>query len=128
MNTLPSLPCYLNGEFTELPDAKINVMDSGFIFCDGVYEVVPVYGGRPFRFEQHMTRLNRSLAEVRIANPMTQAQWAEVALKLVKSYAAFTGAQGRKHQTVDQYSDHPRRGHARPRHAHRHHAHRVCHG
>ena len=92
MNTLPPLPCYLNGEFTELPDAKISVMDRGFIFGDGVYEVVPVYGGRLFRFEQHMARLDRSLTEVRIANPMTQAQWAEVALKLVSSYAAYTGA------------------------------------
>ena len=92
MNTLPSLPCYLNGEFTELPDAKISVMDRGFIFGDGVYEVVPVYGGRLFRFEQHMARLNRSLTEVRIANPMTQAQWAEVALKLVSSYADHVGA------------------------------------
>lgn len=46
------LPCYLNGEFTELPDAKISVMDRGFIFGDGVYEVVPVYGGRLFRFER----------------------------------------------------------------------------
>jgi len=92
MNTLPPLPCYLNGEFTVLPDAKISVMDRGFIFGDGVYEVVPVYGGRLFRFEQHMARLDRSLAEVRIANPMTQAQWAEVALKLVASYAAHTGA------------------------------------
>jgi D-alanine transaminase len=92
MNTLPSLPCYLNGEFTELPDAKISVMDRGFIFGDGVYEVVPVYGGRLFRFEQHMARLNRSLTEVRIANPMTQAQWGEVALKLVSSYADHVGA------------------------------------
>ncbi|ABD68779.1 branched chain amino acid: 2-keto-4-methylthiobutyrate aminotransferase [Rhodoferax ferrireducens T118] len=92
MNALPPLPSYLNGEFTELPDAKISVMDRGFIFGDGVYEVVPVYGGRLFRFEQHMARLDRSLTEVRIANPMTQAQWAEVALKLVSSYAAYTGA------------------------------------
>ena len=92
MNTLPRLPCYLNGEFTELPDAKISVMDRGFIFGDGVYEVVPVYGGRLFRFEQHMVRLNRSLAEVRIANPMTHAQWGEVVLRLVSSYAAYTGA------------------------------------
>jgi D-alanine transaminase len=67
-------------------------MDRGFIFGDGVYEVVPVYGGRLFRFEQHMARLNRSLTEVRIANPMTQAQWGEVALKLVSSYADHVGA------------------------------------
>ena len=87
MNNLPPLPCYLNGEFTELPKAKISVMDRGFIFGDGVYEVVPVYGGHLFRFAQHMARLERSLAEVRIKNPMTPAQWAQVALKLVASYA-----------------------------------------
>jgi D-alanine transaminase len=92
MNTLPHLPCYLNGDFTDLPDAKISVMDRGFIFGDGVYEVLPVYGGRLFRFEQHMARLNRSLSEVRIANPMTKAQWGEVTLKLVSAYAAQAGA------------------------------------
>lgn len=62
MHNLPRLPCYLNGSYTELPDAKISVMDRGFIFGDGVYDVVPVYGGRPFRFEAHMARLDRSLA------------------------------------------------------------------
>ncbi len=92
MNTLPPLPCYLNGEFTELPKAKISVMDRGFIFGDGVYEVAPVYGGKLFRFEQHMARLDRSLAEVRIVNPMSRAQWAEVALKLAASHARYAGA------------------------------------
>lgn len=87
MSTLPPLPCYLNGEFTELPNAKISVMDRGFIFGDGVYEVVPVYGGQLFRFEQHMARLDRSLAEVRIANPLTRAQWAEIAHQLIGRYA-----------------------------------------
>lgn len=91
MNTLPPLPCYLNGEFTELSKAKISVMDRGFIFGDGVYEVAPIYGGKLFRFEQHMARLDRSLAEVRIVNPMSRAQWAEVALKLVASHAHYSG-------------------------------------
>lgn len=87
MNTLPPLPCYLNGSFTSLPDAKISVMDRGFIFGDGVYEVVPVYAGQLFRFDQHMARLERSLAELRLTNPLTTAQWGEVILKLVASYA-----------------------------------------
>ena len=68
---LPSTPCYLNGEFTALKDAKISVLDRGFIFGDGIYEVVPAYAGKLFRFEQHMARLDRSLGELRIANPMT---------------------------------------------------------
>ena len=99
MNTLPPLPCYLNGEFTELPNAKISVMDRGFIFGDGVYEVVPVYGSQLFRFAQHMARLDRSLAELRIGNPLTHAQWAEIAFKLVATYAASLGA---KADTIDQ--------------------------
>lgn len=91
MNTLPPLPCYLNGEFTELQNAKISVMDRGFIFGDGVYEVVPVYRGHLFRFAHHMARLDRSLAEVRIANPLSHAQWADVTLNLIAKYAQSTG-------------------------------------
>lgn len=87
MSTLPPLPCYLNGEFTELQNAKISVMDRGFIFGDGVYEVVPVYGAHLFRFAQHMARLDRSLAELRIANPLTHAEWADLAHELVARYA-----------------------------------------
>lgn len=84
---LPATPCYLNGEFTALKDAKVSVMDRGFIFGDGVYEVVPVYAGNLFRFAQHMARLDRSLAELRIKNPLTHAQWRDVALQLVADYA-----------------------------------------
>lgn len=86
--SLPPLPCYLNGDYTLLPDAKISVMDRGFIFGDGVYEVVPVYGGCLFRFAHHMARLDRSLVELRIANPLTHAQWRDVAGKLIADYAA----------------------------------------
>lgn len=96
MNTLPPLPCYLNGEFTELPNAKISVMDRGFIFGDGIYEVVPVYGGQLFRFAQHMARLDRGLTELRIANPLTPAQWAEIAHKLMAAHAHSTGASAEK--------------------------------
>ncbi|HSV52035.1 MAG TPA: aminotransferase class IV [Burkholderiaceae bacterium] len=91
MTNLPSLPCYLNGEYTTLQNAKISVMDRGFIFGDGVYEVVPVYGGAPFRLAQHLARLDRSLAELRITNPLTHAGWLEVASKLLSSYAASVG-------------------------------------
>ena len=91
MNTLPPLPCYLNGDYTTLPNAKVSVMDRGFIFGDGVYEVVPVYRGQPFRFAQHMARLDRSLAELRIANPLTHAQWRDIAAKLLTDYARSTG-------------------------------------
>ena len=91
MTTLPPLPCYLNGDFTTLPNAKISVMDRGFIFGDGIYEVVPAYGGQLFRFAEHMVRLDRSLAELRIANPLTRAQWADVAKQLMARYCASKG-------------------------------------
>ena len=85
--SLPLLPCYLNGEFSTLRDAKVSVLDRGFIFGDGVYEVVPAYAGRPFRFAEHMARLDRSLAELRIANPMRHEQWHALVLQLLAAYA-----------------------------------------
>jgi D-alanine transaminase len=88
---LPDLPCFLNGEFTRLPDAKISVMDRGFIFGDGVYEVVPVYAGQPFRFEHHMGRLERSLGELRIANPMSHSQWRALVDRLIADFARDLG-------------------------------------
>ncbi len=91
MTSLPSTPCYLNGEFTPLCDAKISVMDRGFIFGDGIYEIVPVYAGSPFRFAQHMARLERSLAEMRIANPCTREQWHSLSLQLVAHGAEAAG-------------------------------------
>ena len=93
---LPDTPCYLNGEFSTLRDAKISVLDRGFIFGDGVYEVVPAYAGKLFRFEQHMARLDRSLAELRIANPLTHDQWQVAALKLIADYALSTRAETEK--------------------------------
>ncbi len=86
-SSLPPLPCYLNGEFSTLRDAKVSVLDRGFIFGDGVYEVVPAYAGRPFRFDEHMVRLDRSLAELRIDNPMSHAQWRELVLQVMAAYA-----------------------------------------
>jgi len=80
---LPSTPCYLDGEYTAVKDAKVSVLDRGFIFGDGVYEVVPAYGGQPFCFEEHMARLDRSLAELQIANPLTLAQWRGIVMRLI---------------------------------------------
>jgi D-alanine transaminase len=91
MPDLPDLPCYLNGEFTNVREAKVSVMDRGFIFGDGVYEVVPVYAGNPFRFSEHMSRLDRSLGEMRIANPMSHDQWRALVDQLVAAYAGKHG-------------------------------------
>ena len=66
---------YLNGEFQPLAEARVPVLDRGFIFGDGVYEVVPVYGRVPFRWAQHHARLVRSLAKLRIDDPMDAAGW-----------------------------------------------------
>ena len=66
---------YLNGRFMAPEDAQISPMDRGFLFADGVYEVIPAYNGVLFRFEEHLARLERSLAEVGIRNPHSRAQW-----------------------------------------------------
>ena len=85
---LPDSLCYLDGVYTPLRDAKISVLDRGFIFGDGVYEVVPVYGGVPFCFEEHMARLDRSLAELRIASPLTHEGWHAIATHLIEASPA----------------------------------------
>jgi len=88
---IPALPCWLNGEMSTLREAKVSVLDRGFIFGDGVYEVVPAYEGRPFRFDEHMARLERSLAELRIRNPMDRAGWRQVIEQLLQAYARHVG-------------------------------------
>jgi D-alanine transaminase len=75
----PPLPiCYLNGTRLPLEDARISPLDRGFLYSDGAYEVMPVYGGRPFRFEAHRERMTRSLAEIRMSDPHTPGQWREI--------------------------------------------------
>jgi D-alanine transaminase len=76
-------PCYLNGEYTHVSQARVSVLDRGFIFGDGVYDVVPVYGRRLFRFDDHIARLARSLAKVRIPNPLTHEQWLDCCRRLI---------------------------------------------
>jgi D-alanine transaminase len=74
---------YLNGEFLPLEQARVSVLDRGFIFGDGVYEVIPVYSRRPFRLREHLARLRRSLEAVRIANPMSDAEWIRLVEEMV---------------------------------------------
>jgi D-alanine transaminase len=83
---------FLNGEVLPASQAKVSVMDRGFIFGDGIYEVVPVYGLKLFRFDEHLARLGRSLAKLRIPNPASRDEWLARARQLMHSTAAATGA------------------------------------
>jgi D-alanine transaminase len=74
---------FLNGSFLPLEQAKVSVLDRGFIFGDGVYELIPVYSRAPFRMDEHLARLERSLAAVRLANPHPRDQWRSIILELV---------------------------------------------
>jgi D-alanine transaminase len=74
---------YVNGAFVPLGEAQISPLDRGFLYGDGVYELMPVYAGRPFRFEAHATRLKRSLAAIRMEDPHTRAEWRDLLSTLI---------------------------------------------
>src|SRR3978361_1984689 len=92
MPPLPDTLCYLNGEYGPVRDAKVSVLDRGFIFGDGIYEVVPVYARKLFRFDEHLARLGPSLAQLRIATPHGRDQWLERCRKLIDAFAERGGA------------------------------------
>ena len=74
---------YLNGEYLPTEAACVPVLDRGFLFADGVYEVIPVYGGRLFRLLPHLARLDRSLADIRLANPYDEARWRDILQQII---------------------------------------------
>jgi D-alanine transaminase len=74
---------HLNGEFMPIEKATISVLDRGFIFGDGVYEVIPVYSRRPFRLEEHLARLQASLDAIRLANPHPPSEWTGLVGKII---------------------------------------------
>ena len=78
MNTV-----FLNGDFIHADQARVSVFDRGFLLGDGVYEVIPVYAGRPFRLIQHLQRLQRSLDGVRMQNPYSDDKWSDIIAQLV---------------------------------------------
>jgi len=108
------LDVFLNGQFLPLADAKISVLDRGFLFADGVYEVIPAYGGKLFRLQQHLDRLNNSLAAIRMKPVMSDQQWTDILSKLVEPhtqsdqsvYVQVTRGSGasRDHQLPDDYT------------------------
>jgi len=75
---------YLNGAFMPIEEAKIPVLDRGFIFGDGVYEVIPVYSRRPFRLAEHLRRLQHSLDGIKLPNPHSEAEWAAILGELIQ--------------------------------------------
>jgi len=79
---------YLNGEFLPPERAMVSAFDRGFVFGDGVYEVIPVFGRRLFRLPHHLARLQRSLAEVRLPNPLSATQWEEILARLIRDISA----------------------------------------
>ena len=81
---MPLPVCYLNGEFLALADARVSPLDRAFLFGDSVYEVIPVYGSRPFRLREHLDRLHRSLSAIRMATPKTHVEWSEVCRELAR--------------------------------------------
>jgi D-alanine transaminase len=78
------MSAYLNGQFLPLAEAKVPVLDRGFVFGDGVYEMVPVYSKKPFRLDAHLRRLQASLDGIRLANPHGMAEWRERILQLIE--------------------------------------------
>ena len=79
---------YLNGQYMPIEDAKISVLDRGFIFGDGVYEVIPVYSLKAFRLESHLRRLQHSLDGIKLTNPHSNAEWTNIINKLIALNAA----------------------------------------
>jgi len=77
------LHCWLNGTIVATSDARVSPLDRGFLFGDGVYEVVPAYNGKPFRLEAHFERLQLGLDALEIANPYSRAGWAELVHELI---------------------------------------------
>jgi D-alanine transaminase len=81
---MPLPVCYLNGEYLPLAEARVSPFDRAFLFGDAVYEVVPVYASRPFRLREHLDRLARSLAGIRMAAPLSHGEWNEILRTLIE--------------------------------------------
>ncbi|MFZ2269337.1 MAG: D-amino acid aminotransferase [Azonexus sp.] len=78
-------PVYLNGQFLPLSAAGISPLDRGFLYGDGVYEVIPVYSRRVFRIDEHLKRLQATLDGIKLSNPLTVDDWKEVVFKLIET-------------------------------------------
>ena len=74
---------FLNGKILPIEEARVPVLDRGFLFGDGVYELVPVYSRVAFRLEEHLARLERSLGQTRIRNPYSRREWRDIIYRVV---------------------------------------------
>jgi len=75
---------YLNGAFVPVAEARISPLDRGFLFADGIYEVIPVYAGKLFRLEEHLDRLDYSLREIQLKSPLSRGEWRAMLEQLVQ--------------------------------------------
>ena len=75
---------YLNGSYMPIEEARISVLDRGFIFGDGVYEVIPVYSRHAFRMAEHLKRLQHSLDGIKLKNPHSEREWADILNEIIK--------------------------------------------
>jgi D-alanine transaminase len=85
---MPLPTCYLNGNYLPLAEARVSPLDRAFLFGDAVYEVLPVYASRPFRMREHLDRLNRSLAGIRMPAPLSHAEWGQLCQELISRNSA----------------------------------------
>jgi D-alanine transaminase len=88
MTALPDTLCYLDGDYLPLNQAKVSVMDRGFLFGDGAYESIPVYGRRMFRFDDHFARLERSLGKLEIEADLDREAWLGRLRKIIAAHPA----------------------------------------
>jgi len=79
-----SVPAFLNGEYKPLEECQVSVLDRGFIFGDGIYELLPIYNNKPFYLQQHMQRLQRSMAEINIDSPYSIQEWQAIIDELIR--------------------------------------------
>lgn len=89
--TLKGTTAYLNGTFLPLEEARVSILDRGFQFADGIYELIPVYDGLPFRAQAHLTRLERSLAEIGMGVPLPRQELAANVAELIRRNATGDG-------------------------------------
>src|SRR5277367_3504623 len=85
---MPLPICYLNGDYLPLAEARVSPLDRAFLFADAIYEVLPVYATPPFRLREHLDRLNRSLAGIRMQPPLSHPEWAHLSQELISRNSA----------------------------------------